>query len=369
MTDDEPLAATSAAKPSDGVSEKTALREFFDLTKGFWLGRQRRTAWLLTLGIFAVALAEIGVQIALNRWNGWFFNALEKKDTTIMTTAVTLFAALALVAIALSMAGLLFRMLLQVRWRAWVTEDLLTQWLSENRIVRLLKSSSDATNPEYRIADDVRMATEPVGDFAVGLFGAVLTSLTFIGFLWTLGGSVTLGGFVLPGYMVLCVLVYVAISWVATYWLGRPQVRRATDRNEAEAKFRSELMRLKGEAASRSEAYLNFVEKRQIDGTFGQVVGAWVRLAKQTAAMMSIATANYILAPVIPLLLMAPKYLAGDVTLGTVMQVSLAFVQVQTALNWVVSNYTRLAEWYAAVARVMVLDDAMQELADKPVRQ
>ncbi|MGL4636579.1 MAG: SbmA/BacA-like family transporter [Beijerinckiaceae bacterium] len=346
----------------NAVPAKAALREFYDLTKGFWTGHQKRTAWLLTFGIFAVALAEIGVQIALNRWNGWFFNALEKKDTTIMTTAVTLFVALAVVAIALSMMGLLFRMLLQVRWRAWVTEDLLTLWLGKNRIVRLLKSAPDATNPEYRIADDVRMATEPVGDFAVGLFGAVLTSLTFIGFLWTLGGSINLGGFVMPGYMVVCVLIYVGISWIATWLLGRPQVRRVTDRNEAEAKFRSELMRMKGEAGLRSEAYLSFVEKRQIDGTYGRVVGAWVRLARQTSLMMSVATANYILAPVVPLLLMAPKYLAGEVTLGTVMQVALAFVQVQTALNWVVSNYTRLAEWYAAVTRVMVLDDAMEGL-------
>ena len=40
-------------------------------------------------------------------------------------------------------------------------------------------------------------------------------------------------------------------------------------------------------------------------------------------------------APVAPLLLGAPKYLAGDMSLGELMQVTAAFLQVQTAfLKW-----------------------------------
>jgi putative ATP-binding cassette transporter len=57
--------------------------------------------------------------------------------------------------------------------------------------------------------------------------------------------------------------------------------------------------------------------------------------------------------PVVPLLFAAPKYLAGELTLGQVTQLAAAFVQVQIAISWVVDNYNRVAEWYASARRVM----------------
>ena len=50
--------------------------------------------------------------------------------------------------------------------------------------------------------------------------------------------------------------------------------------------------------------------------------------------MMWLNGANMVLAPAIPLLLGAPKYLSGEMTLGSLMQAASAFVQVQVALNW-----------------------------------
>jgi hypothetical protein len=51
-------------------------------------------------------------------------------------------------------------------------------------------------------------------------------------------------------------------------------------------------------------------------------------------------------------LLCAPKYLAGDMTLGTVVQASAAFVAVQAASNWLADNYGRLVEWATSASRV-----------------
>jgi putative ATP-binding cassette transporter len=54
----------------------------------------------------------------------------------------------------------------------------------------------------------------------------------------------------------------------------------------------------------------------------------------------------------VPLLLCAPKYLAGTMSLGDVMQAATAFVAVQAAFNWLVDNYPRLADWKASAVRV-----------------
>lgn len=63
--------------------------------------------------------------------------------------------------------------------------------------------------------------------------------------------------------------------------------------------------------------------------------------------------------PVLPILLCAPKYVAGEMTLGEVMQASSAFVIVQVAFNWLVDNYPRLADWAASARRAFVFGSGL----------
>ncbi len=62
-----------------------------------------------------------------------------------------------------------------------------------------------------------------------------------------------------------------------------------------------------------------------------------------------------LIAPVVPLLLCAPKFLEGSMTLGQVMQAASAFTIVQTAFGWLVDNYPRLADWNACARRIASL--------------
>jgi vitamin B12/bleomycin/antimicrobial peptide transport system ATP-binding/permease protein len=72
-------------------------------------------------------------------------------------------------------------------------------------------------------------------------------------------------------------------------------------------------------------------------------------------------TSGYI-APILPVILCAPKYLDGSLTLGQVMQAASAFTIVQAAFNWLVDNYPKLAEWTASARRVASLMVALDAL-------
>jgi putative ATP-binding cassette transporter len=91
-------------------------------------------------------------------------------------------------------------------------------------------------------------------------------------------------------------------------------------------------------------------------------VRRWFGVIVWQGRMMWLNGANLVLAPVVPLLLGAPKYLAGEMTLGSLMQAATAFVQVQTALNWLADNAPRLADWFASSHRVTQLSDAIDRL-------
>jgi putative ATP-binding cassette transporter len=74
-------------------------------------------------------------------------------------------------------------------------------------------------------------------------------------------------------------------------------------------------------------------------------------------------TSSYI-APVLPIILCAPKFLDGSMSLGEVMQAASAFTIVQSAFNWLVDNYPKMADWTASARRVASLLFALDALEE-----
>ena len=58
----------------------------------------------------------------------------------------------------------------------------------------------------------------------------------------------------------------------------------------------------------------------------------------------------------------APAYFGGSLTLGGLIMVAGAFTQVQGAMRWFVDNFSRLADWRAAVHRVARFREALDNL-------
>jgi ABC-type uncharacterized transport system fused permease/ATPase subunit len=92
----------------------------------------------------------------------------------------------------------------QRRWRVWLSNKVIDRWLRNGRYFQLNLVSGDHDNPEYRIAQDLRVATDAPVDFAVGVVSAALSAATFITVLWTIGGapSLTIRGVsvTIPGF-------------------------------------------------------------------------------------------------------------------------------------------------------------------------
>jgi ABC-type uncharacterized transport system fused permease/ATPase subunit len=61
-------------------------------------------------------------------------------------------------------------------WRAWLTSSVVSRWLTNGRYYQLNLVSGDHQNPEYRIAEDLRVATDAPVDFAAGVTSAFLSA-------------------------------------------------------------------------------------------------------------------------------------------------------------------------------------------------
>ena len=358
-------ASPDPASTTDEQPESTVLANYWQVARGFWHGASRRTAWGLTTGVLLLVLLNLLVQLGINRWNTLFFDALERKDVATTHAAVWWFLGLVAAAAAVAVGLVLCRMSLQVAWRRWLSAELLGRWLGEQRFYRLNLASEDDDAPEFRIAEDVRIATEPVIDFVIGVLNAVLLVVTFAAVLWGVGGGIhidALGGFTIPAYLVLAVILYAVATSGSMTLLGRPLVAKVETKNQAEARYRFEMTRLRENAESIALLGGADDERATINERLGELVERWRAVIWRQAHMTWLINGNAVLAPIVPLVLAAPKFLAGEMSLGALVQAAAAFVQVQVALNWLVENYVRLAEWYASVTRVEHLIQGLAEI-------
>jgi putative ATP-binding cassette transporter len=340
--------------------------DFARFVGGWWHGVTARRAWFLSLTLASLVVANIGLNVTVNAWNRMFFDALEKRDGGTLGVAVLVFAGLVIVISGIGVLIVVTRETLQVRWREWLVVRLQNIWLARQRYYRLSLAQIEPPNPEQRIADESRLSTEPVVDFAIGLLNALLSFAAFIGILWSVGGSIsfTLGGtaVTIPAYMTLAALLYGAVMSAVTFKVGRPLVPGNIAKNEAEARYRFELTRLRENAESIALIKGEKDERAILDRSYGSLVARWLAVVRLHGRLTWITNASGALVPVIPLLLATPKYLSGELSLGAVTQLAAAFIQVQMAFSWLVDHYKPLAQWYASARRVMALVEASDEL-------
>lgn len=335
------------------------LTRFWISARGFWGKSGDRLAWIFSIGLLFLIVTNVGFQYGINVWNRAIFDAIEKRDSATVYYLSAVFFPLAIGSVVLGIAQVFARMGIQRRWRAWLANSVVSRWLTNGRYYQLNLVSGDHQNPEYRIAEDLRIATDSPVDFAAGVTSAFLSATTFIVVLWTIGGAltVTIAGstITIPGFLVIAAVLYAAIASGSIMTIGRRFVQVSEDKNQAEADYRYTLTRVRENGESIALLGGEQEERDGIDRTFGNVLRQWARLAGQHMRTTLVSQGSSLIAPVVPLLLCAPKFLDGSMTLGQVMQAASAFTIVQSAFGWLVDNYPRLADWNACARRIASL--------------
>ena len=178
---------------------------------------------------------------------------------------------------------------------------------------------------------------------------ASLLLLCFLSVLWTVSGNLDIWiygtSLIIPGYMVWCALLYAASGSWLTWHVGRPLVGLNSQRCQREAEFRFALVR----ANHLDEEG----EKRRLGLALGKVRRV-VRQIDYATAKLTWITAGYgWISIVAPIVIASPAYFSGRCSFGGLMVVVGAFYQVNQSLRWFVDNFALLAEWRAALFRVM----------------
>ena len=326
------------------------------LIKPYWVSERRaKGVWLLVATV-ALTLGIVYVNVRLAKWSNEFYNAIQEKQIAAFYRLLGTFTLLAAAYIAQGVYKLYLTQMLQIEWRGWLTERYLGTWLGDRAYYRLQLIDRGTDNPDQRIAEDLKLFVEGTLALGLGLLSAVVTLVSFVAMLWTISGSLTIplgaGGLVVPGYMVWFAVLYAgAGSWLA-HRIGNPLIGLQYQQQRVEADFRFALVRLRenseGVALYRGEAG----ELAGFRDRFTHVITNWWAIMKKQKQLTWFTSGYSQIAIIFPFVIAAPRYFSGAITLGGLMQTSVAFGQVQTALSWFIDAYTQFAAWRATVDRL-----------------
>ena len=355
-----------AADAGDEAGRGSLLWRFWRSASGYWGGGT--SAWILSGGLALIIVCLLAAAYAMNAWHRAMFDGLQNHDVATVGRLSILYFAILAVSVTLTVFQVYARMAMQRRWRAWLANDLVDRWLAHGRYYQLNLLRGDHANPEYRIADDVRIATESPVDFVSGVTQALLSAAMFIVVLWTIGGALDIswGGARLhiPGFLVIAALIYAIVASGSMLLIGSRYVYASEAKNQAEAEYRYVITRVRENGESIALIRGEDEERTGLDRALRKVLAGWADVARQNMKTTVVSqTSNYI-APVLPVILCAPKFLDGSMSLGEVMQAASAFTIVQGAFNWLVDNYPKMADWTASARRVASLMLALDALED-----
>ena len=341
------------------------LRQLWRLTRSYWVSDDRWAGRALLAGTVALELGAVYGNVLLSQVQRRMFDSLQEKSAGAFAEAIAVFFAAALVFVLVSVYRIYVRQALEMRWRHWLTDHFVAAWMGSQAYYRMELHEKHTDNPDQRISEDVRSYVASALGLSLSLLSAVATIVSFAAILWTLSGSwmIHLAGydFRIPGYMMWVAIGYAALASWLSHRVGRRLAPINFDQQRYEADFRYTLVRFRENVEAVAFYHGEQDERDRAQGRFRRVVENWWRLIRAQRNLSLFTTGASQANGVVPLVLAAPGFFLGRLTLGDVIQANIAYSNVSSALTWFMFAYQEIADWRASLERLFAFGDAIEE--------
>lgn len=340
-----------------GKGKAALLLTSWKIARSYWFSEEKWSAWGLLLTVVALNLGIVYMLVLINTWQVSFYEVIQSHNYQGFLESIGQYCLLAACLVAVRGYQIYTRMMLHIKWRCWMTERYLSDWLQHKTYYLLqLSQNHDMDNPDQRISEDIEMFVWLTLRLSLDLLQDLVTVLSFIWILWDLSGVVALsiGGeeFLVHGYLVWVAMLY---AMAGTYWTvktGRPLVKLDFDQQRNEADFRFSLMRLRENAESIALYGGEKQEKWSFHQGFGKIVATYRSIMKVRRSLTWLTSAYTQISSIFASIAAAPRYFSSQIHLGQMFQIVDAYRHVQTGFSFIVDSFTLLAQWRAVVNRL-----------------
>jgi vitamin B12/bleomycin/antimicrobial peptide transport system ATP-binding/permease protein len=364
-------------------------RQFWRVTGGYFKGRESVPVWLWLGVLLLSVMIDVRLAVLFSYQSNDQFSALQAavsddgaaKDSAISSFwgAMLILVALAVIDIVRTALDLYLMQRFIVRWRVWLTHRLTADWLDGDAYYRGRFIERPIDNPDQRIQQDIDIFTTgtgpetntpTVGTAQTLVFGSVTSIVSVVSFtpiLWNLAGPLTMFGVTVPKALFWMALVYVFLTTVVAFWIGRPLIRLSFRNELTNAAFRYGLVRLRdaGEAVGlyRGER----AERGQLMTRFAAIITNYRAFVRRGVVFQTWNRAVHQIVDPLPTVVQVPRLFAGEIQLGDVTQSSSAFLSVHDSLSFFRAVYDSFASYRAAIIRLDGLITANEMARELPV--
>ncbi|HEY4014933.1 MAG TPA: SbmA/BacA-like family transporter [Polyangiaceae bacterium] len=314
--------------------------------KPFFVSPLRWRVWGALALIVALLLGMNGLNVVNSYVGRNFITAISQRNHGRYVTFTILYL---VVFAASTVTGVLYQFVqdrLALMWRDWLTGHMLERYLSGHTLERI-DAKPEIDNPDQRITEDVKLFTSTLLSFVVMVLNAVLTTVAFAGVLWSI-----------TPMLLVTAIAYAVFGSVLTVLLGYRLVGLNNKQLTKEAYLRHDLIRMRApenakvagpaeQGGSRVRARL-----RSVVDNSRAIIGISLNVGLFTSGY-------HYLIQIVPILIVAPRYLRGEVEFGVVTQAAMAFAQLLGAFSLIVAQFQSISTFAAVILRLGSLWDEM----------
>jgi putative ATP-binding cassette transporter len=373
-----PLTAFTAAAfalLAFGMSRVPVMRQITEITDKYFLTPERETYDLgfgkpftfpvkwMAMGLLAVIilinLGQVWISVSLSFFNRDWFDAIQAKNAgEFWRLLYSVWVPLVAVLIASNFIEFLVVSAFKIRWRSWLTQKLFGRWLEDGTHYRLQFDEARVDNPDQRISEDIRKYIDTTYSLTISMIQQISSLVSFAVILWGLSANLTLPGLdtKVPGLLFWIALAYAAIGTLITHLIGRRLIALNFQQEVYEADFRFGLARLREYGEPVALLSGEKAETKRLGKQFAEVIRNFfqiVRVQKWLSAFIQLYGSSN---SIVPIVITAPFFFAGQITLGVLTQTSSAFARVDGALSFFIDRYSMLADFKAVVDRLTSFD-------------
>lgn len=330
----------------------------------FWRGEDRWKALSLLAVILCIIFGAVYLQVWANSLTGQVTDALLSLKWDLLRpvflTSILVGVGIGTVAV----ANTALQQLLELRWRTWLTQNLLSEWLSGHAFYDI-ERDGDLTNADQRIAEDVRLFVEQTLNLSLNFVQVVVSIVTFTMVLWGVSGTLSFSiasmAIAIPGYMVYVAFAYNIGNLALVHWIGKRLIGLNMERQGVEADYRFASVQVRENAEQIAFYRGGANELQRLVYRFNQIRRNFIALVVRNAKV-SLTTMTYgNLFTGLPVLVALPRYLAGQITLGGITQITGAYSSLSSSLSFFSQAYQSFTNWLAVANRVRDLQWAINK--------
>ncbi len=324
--------------------------QLWRLIRPYFFGRTPGKAWtqlgvLITLSVTSTAVSVI--------WAGYVMSdimtALERRNVEGFHRGLWVYLGIIGAGIPLAAFYRYMEERMALNWRDFLARTFTLRYFY-NRAYYRLQGHEEIDNPDQRISEDVRNFTITALSFSLLVINSTIQMVGLAGVLWSISS------------LLMSVLVgYAVVGTLVAFLIGKRLIGLNYLQYEREADFRYALVRVRDNAESIAFYRGERRELRDLRARLGGVVGNMLVLIRWNRNLTFFTTGYNSLALILPLIIVAPLFLKGEVQFGKIAQASAAFATFLAAISMVITQFERLSQFAAGVTRLGSLGEFLDE--------